>query len=139
MIQKSNYFDSKHRRNVCNIFLGHGRRASTIHVVQQLRLYVVNTESCQVCEPELRKDHLSDYGIKTTPSPGVVPWISVQLKIINVYLIKIISLTMTYGTSDTEASKFGRNYQRKLPELQAHLLLQDSQSETEHLQVPRHP
>ena len=102
MIQKSNYYDSKHRGNVCNIFLGHGRRASTIHVVQQLRLYVVNTGSCRVCEPELRKDHLSDDGIKTTPSPGVVPWISVQLKII--YLSENISLTMTNGTSNTKAS-----------------------------------
>ena len=121
MIQKSNYFDSKHRGNVCNIFLGHGRRASTIHVVQQLRLYVVNTGSCRVCEPELRKDHLSDYGIKTTPSPGVVPWISVQLKII--YLRKNISLAN--GTSSTEATKFGRSIQQRLPELPAHLLLQD--------------
>ena len=56
-----------------------------------------------------------------------------------VYLTENISLTMTNGTSDTEASKFDRDNQRKLPELQAHLLLQDSQNETEHLQVPRHP
>merc|ERR1719204_2413282 len=51
------FFCHFHRGNVCNVFLGHGRRASSIHVVQQL----------------------SDDGIKTTPSPGVVPWISVQL------------------------------------------------------------
>ena len=91
MIQKSNDFNSNHRGNVCNVFFSHGRRASSIHVVQQLRLYVVNKGSCRVCELELRKDHLSDYGIKTTPSPGVVPWISVQLKII--CLIENISLT----------------------------------------------